>query len=285
MHQVLWKNHIQNHMSVELLHLDRVIFMCSDLFSLSLEQRSKTGGRCNYLSFPGEKGKLPRVCSWPQATQLVQAFTPCPTLLSSWGARIKLWDFQGFFKHINYVYVNLYVYLYVNRCTQLQMKLRSSLMERKAALPTFLGHLWGNPEAPTKSWIPFPPPLLRKHDSASGQQLPLIKDVKSYHGGLDTPPCQGSQPPTTDFWGWISLYGASLAARMVKNLPAMQKTRVRDLGWEYSLEKAIATHCSILAWRIPWTEEPDGLQSMGLQSQAQLTTNTQVFTGGPSHAL
>ena len=72
---------------------------------------------------------------------------------------------------------------------------------------------------------------------------------------------------------------------MVKNLPAMQKTRVRDLGWEYSLEKAIATHCSILAWRIPWTEEPDGLQSMGLQSQAQLTTNTQVFTGGPSHAL
>ena len=72
---------------------------------------------------------------------------------------------------------------------------------------------------------------------------------------------------------------------MVKNLPAMQKTRVGDLGWEYSLEKAIATHSSILAWRIPWTEEPDGLQSMGLQSQAQLTTNTQVFTGGPSHAL
>ena len=54
-------------------------------------------------------------------------------------------------------------------------------------------------------------------------------------------------------------------AQAVKNLPAMQETWVRFLGWEDPLEKGVATHSSILAWRIPWTEEPGGLQSMGLQ--------------------
>ena len=52
---------------------------------------------------------------------------------------------------------------------------------------------------------------------------------------------------------------------VVKNLPAMQETQVQFLGWEDPLEEEIATHSSILAWRIPWTEEPGGLQSMGLQ--------------------
>ena len=52
---------------------------------------------------------------------------------------------------------------------------------------------------------------------------------------------------------------------MVKNLPAMQETWVRSLGQEDLLEKETATHSSILAQRIPWTEEPGGLQSMGLQ--------------------
>ena len=51
---------------------------------------------------------------------------------------------------------------------------------------------------------------------------------------------------------------------MVKNLPAMQETWVRSLGWEDRLEKEMATHSSILAWRILWTEEPGRLQSMGL---------------------
>ena len=54
-------------------------------------------------------------------------------------------------------------------------------------------------------------------------------------------------------------------AQMVKNLPAMQETQVRTLGWEDPLKKGIATHSSILAWRISQTEEPGGLQSMGLQ--------------------
>ena len=52
---------------------------------------------------------------------------------------------------------------------------------------------------------------------------------------------------------------------MVKNLPANAETRVQFLGQEDPLEKEIATHSSILAWEIPWTEEPGGLQSMGLQ--------------------
>ena len=60
-------------------------------------------------------------------------------------------------------------------------------------------------------------------------------------------------------------YGASLVAQMVKNMPEMQETRVRSLDWEDPLEKEMATHSSTLAWRIPWTEEPGGLQSMGLQ--------------------
>ena len=52
-------------------------------------------------------------------------------------------------------------------------------------------------------------------------------------------------------------------AQMVKSLPAVQETWVQSLGWEDPLEKEMATHSSILAWKIPWTEEPGGLQSMG----------------------
>ena len=54
-------------------------------------------------------------------------------------------------------------------------------------------------------------------------------------------------------------------AQRLKRLPEMQETRVPTLGWEDPLEKEMATHSSILAWRIPWTEEPGGLQSTGLQ--------------------
>ena len=58
---------------------------------------------------------------------------------------------------------------------------------------------------------------------------------------------------------------ASLVAQTVKDLPAVQKTRVQSLRWEDPLEEGQATHSGILAWKIPWTEEPGGLQSMGLQ--------------------
>ena len=59
-------------------------------------------------------------------------------------------------------------------------------------------------------------------------------------------------------------------AQGVKRLPTMQETQVQSLGQEDLLEEGMETHSSILAWRIPWTEEPGGLQSMGLQSQTQL---------------
>ena len=58
---------------------------------------------------------------------------------------------------------------------------------------------------------------------------------------------------------------ASLVAQSVKNLPAMQETRVRSLGQEDPTEKEMATHSSILAWKMPWMEKPGGFQSMGSQ--------------------
>ena len=67
--------------------------------------------------------------------------------------------------------------------------------------------------------------------------------------------------------GPVLFPGASPVARMVKSLPARQETWVRSLGKEDPLEKEMAAHSSRLAWRIPWTEEPGGLQSTGLQSR------------------
>ena len=61
------------------------------------------------------------------------------------------------------------------------------------------------------------------------------------------------------------IIGASLVAHMVKNLPEMTKTQVQSLGLDGLLEEEMATHSSIPAWRIPWTEEPGGLPSMGSQ--------------------
>ena len=66
------------------------------------------------------------------------------------------------------------------------------------------------------------------------------------------------------FWKLIPCWD-SLVAQMVKNLPEVRETQVQSLGWEDPLEKEIATHSSILAWRTPWTEEPGGLQSVGSQ--------------------
>ena len=68
--------------------------------------------------------------------------------------------------------------------------------------------------------------------------------------------------------------GASLVAQTVTRLSAVQETWVRSLGWEDPLEKEMATHSSTLAWKIPWTEEPGRLQSMGSQSRTQLSDST-----------
>ena len=61
-----------------------------------------------------------------------------------------------------------------------------------------------------------------------------------------------------------SINTKSLVAQNVKNLPAVQEIRIPSLGWEDSLEEGMATHSSILAWGIPWKEEPGGLQSRGV---------------------
>ena len=74
-------------------------------------------------------------------------------------------------------------------------------------------------------------------------------------------------------YNWVTLFfcamscfvGTSVVAQMVKNLPAMQETHVQSLGWEDPLEKGMTPHSGTLAWRIPRTEEPGGLQSMGSQ--------------------
>ena len=76
--------------------------------------------------------------------------------------------------------------------------------------------------------------------------------------GLGISPGEGIGYPLQYSW-------ASLVAQSIKNLPAMGKTLVQSLGWEDPLEKRTATHSSILAWRIPWAEEPGRLQSMGWQ--------------------
>ena len=73
--------------------------------------------------------------------------------------------------------------------------------------------------------------------------------------GLGRSPGEGIDNPLQYSW-------ASLVAETVKNPPAMQETWVQSLGWEDPLEEGMATYSSILAWRIPWTEEPGGLQSM-----------------------
>ena len=65
--------------------------------------------------------------------------------------------------------------------------------------------------------------------------------------------------------------GASLVVQTVKHLPTMLETWVRSLVWEDPLKKEMATHSSILAWKIPWTEKPGSLQSMGSQSRTRLS--------------
>ena len=70
---------------------------------------------------------------------------------------------------------------------------------------------------------------------------------------------------SVEFGQPTTLDGASLVAQRLKRLPGMRENRVRSLGWEDPLEKEMATHSSTLAWKIPWTEEPGRLQSMGSQ--------------------
>ena len=78
-------------------------------------------------------------------------------------------------------------------------------------------------------------------------------------------PLGGAVDPKLKYLLFRDFRRASLVAQRLKRLPAMWETWIQCLGWEDPLEKEMATHSSILAWRIPWTEEPGRLQSTGLQ--------------------
>ena len=99
------------------------------------------------------------------------------------------------------------------------------------------------------------------HSSVLAWKIPWTEEP----GGL--PSMGRTESDTTET---TQLSKASLVAQTVKNLPVMQKTQVHFPGQEDPLKKEMATHSSILAWRIPWAEKPDGLQSMGCK-QSDMT--------------
>ena len=95
----------------------------------------------------------------------------------------------------------------------------------------------------------------------------MAQTVKSTCNAGDSGSIPGSERTSGERIGYPFQYSwASLLAQMVKNLPSVEETWVQSLGWEAPLEEGLATHSSILAWRIPRTEEPGGLQSMGSKS-------------------
>ena len=90
------------------------------------------------------------------------------------------------------------------------------------------------------------------------KNLPAMQETPWSIPGSGRSPEEGIGYPLQHSW-------ASLVAQMVKNPSAMQETQVQCLGWKDLLEEDMATHSSILTWRIPWTEKPGGLQSIGSQ--------------------
>ena len=95
-------------------------------------------------------------------------------------------------------------------------------------------------------------------DSSVGKESTCNAGDPGSIPGSGRSPGEGTGSPLQYSW-------ASLVAQLVKNLPAMWETWVQSLSWEDPLEKEMAIHSSILAWKIPWTEEPGGLQSTGSQ--------------------
>ena len=100
--------------------------------------------------------------------------------------------------------------------------------------------------------------LLVFPDSSVGKESACSAGDPSLIPGLGRSPGEGIGYPLQYSW-------AALVAQLVKNLPAVWETWVQSLGWEDLLEKEMATHSNTLAWKIPWTEEPGRLQSMGSQ--------------------
>ena len=98
-----------------------------------------------------------------------------------------------------------------------------------------------------------------------GRYLPMVHISLLCRTNLLKVACLGDPWFVFFFFFFLHCQGSSLVAQRVKHLPAMQETQVQSLGQEDPLEKEMATHSSTLAWKIPWTEKPGRLQSMGSQ--------------------
>ena len=123
---------------------------------------------------------------------------------------------------------------------------------------------------PWPSWLPpTTSSMTRATPRASQPRFPHLEGV--WRGGGEGGWLWGFNAETNRKATCNLSYEASQVAQMIKNPPAMQETWDRSLGQEDALEEDMATHSSILAWRIPWTEEPGGLQSLGWQSWTQLS--------------
>ena len=122
---------------------------------------------------------------------------------------------------------------------------------------------WGHKESDTTEWLNWTDDTIALKLTSSAD-----KESTSNAGDPGSTPGLGRSPG--EGIGYQLQYSwASLVAQLVKNPPAMRETWIQSLGWEDSLEKGKATQPSILAWRILWTEEACGLQSMGSQRVSQ----------------
>ena len=122
------------------------------------------------------------------------------------------------------------------------------------SLPGYSVH--GIFQARVPEWVPFPSPG-DLPDPGIKPRFPALQA-----DALTSEPQSGL---VLVFANYMELHHLSLVAQRLKRLPAMRETWVQSLGREDPLEKEMATHSTILAWRIPWTEEPGGLQSTGSQ--------------------
>ena len=126
------------------------------------------------------------------------------------------------------------------------------------------------------NWWPYPPP---GHPLSQGWNLRLLHFLHWQTDSLPLAPPGKSNGKDSEYnWGreWVNRLSYSSNG---KESPAMKENRVHFLGWEVPLEKGMAIHSSILAWRIPWTQKPGGRQSMGLQRvRRDWATNTHEWS-------
>ena len=103
-------------------------------------------------------------------------------------------------------------------------------------------------------------------EQSARRELPDGGDLISFHFMFQAEFCRSGRQGRASCAGYLLGRLPRVAQKTVKNLPTMEETRVQSMGQEDPLEKGMATHSSILAWRIPWTEEPGRLPSMGCQT-------------------